>query len=235
MQIIRSIFFSFFFYSGIIIICIVALPSLFMPSKVAIFFGRILGHYIVLILRIFLNSKVVYHGTENLKKFDKFFLASAHQSILETFILQVPIDGPIFILKNELLKIPIFGSYLKKIGSISIIRDTITKENLDFNEKLNQTLKNLHRPLLIFPQGTRVKFDEKIPFKKGVGRIYQTLNLPCVPVALNSGQIWPKNSFLKNSTDMHISFLDPIIPGKSKDEFLNELEIKIYKEVDKLI
>ena len=89
--------------------------------------------------------------------------------------------------------------------------------------------------MLIFPQGTRVKFDEKIPFKKGVGRIYQTLNLPCVPVALNSGQIWPKNSFLKNSTDMHISFLDPIIPGKSKDEFLNELEIKIYKEVDKLI
>ena len=90
------------------------------------------------------------------------------------------------------------------------------------------------RPILIFPQGTRVKFGEKIPFKKGVGRIYESLELPCVPVALNSGKIWPKNSFMKYKGNIHISFLNPIMPGKDKSEFLKEIEDKIYLEIEKL-
>ena len=89
------------------------------------------------------------------------------------------------------------------------------------------------RPLLIFPQGTRVKLDEHPPFKKGVGRIYNALNLPCIPVALNTGKVWPKNSFMKYSGDMHISFLEPIMPGKEKDEFTKEIENKIYNEIKK--
>ena len=91
------------------------------------------------------------------------------------------------------------------------------------------------RPLLIFPQGTRVKFGERLPFKKGAGRIYESLNLPCVPVALNTGKVWPKNSFLKHNHDITISFLEPIEPGKDKNVFLNELETKIYSSIDNLI
>ena len=104
-----------------------------------------------------------------------------------------------------------FGWYLRKIGSIAIIRETTTKENLNFFDKIKERLEENKRPLLIFPQGTRVKLDEQPPFKKGVGRIYKALNLPCIPVALNTGQVWPKNSFMKFSGDIHISFLDPIM------------------------
>ena len=220
MQFLRSLVFNIFLYIGLVFIFILAVPTLFLPSKFTLFFGRLSANYIVFIMRLILNTKVFFHGIENLKKTEKFFVASAHQSMFETFVLQIPLDGPIFILKKELLRIPLFGSYLRKIGAIEIIRETTTKENLNFLDKVKNKINNEKRPLLIFPQGTRVKPNEQVPFKKGVGRIYDKLNLPCVPVALDSGKVWPKNSFIKYPGNINVSFLEPIMPGKNKDEFI---------------
>ncbi len=233
MQFIRSLIFNFFLYLGIILVLISAIPTLLLPAKLALYCGKFLAYYIILILRIFLNTKVIFHGLGNLKKVEKFFIASAHQSMFETFVFQAPLNFPIFILKKELLKVPLFGWYLKKIGSIEIIREKITKKNLNFFDKIKKSINENNRPLLIFPQGTRIKFNEIVPFKKGVGRIYDSLGLHCIPVALNSGKIWPKNSFLKYSGDIHISFLEPIKPGIEKNAFIKILEEKIYSEMKK--
>ena len=233
MLFIRSLIFNIFLYVGLILIFILAIPTLILPSKFTIFFGRVSAKYLVFILKIILNTKVIFHGVENLKKVDNFFVASAHQSMFETFALQIPLDGPIFILKKELLNIPLFGWYLRKIGSIAIVRDTTTRENLNFFDKVRERIEKSKRPLLIFPQGTRVKLGEQPPFKKGVGRIYKALNLPCIPVALNTGKVWPKNSFLKYPGDIHISFLEPIMSGKNNEEFVKDIENKIYTEIKK--
>ena len=233
MQLIRSLLFNIFLYLGIVIVFILALPTLFLPNRIVLYFGKFLALYIIVILRIFLNTKVIFHGIDNLKKERKFFIASAHQSMFETFVLQAPIDFPIFILKKELLRIPLFGWYLKKIGSIEIIRNTTTKENLSFFDKVKESINESNRPLLIFPQGTRVKFDDRVPFKKGVGRIYESLNIPCVPVSLDSGKVWPKNSFMKYPGNINISFLEPINPGLEKNIFTKTLEDKIYSEMEK--
>ena len=213
---------------------ILAMPTLILPSKATLICGKILAHIIIFLLRFILGVRVSFSGIENLKKNEKFFIASAHQSLLETFILQAPLQYPIFILKKELLKIPLFGWYLKKIGSIDIVRDTTTKDNLNFFDKVKSNIETSKRPLLIFPQGTRVKIGDRLPFKKGVGRIYEVLNLPCIPVALNTGKVWPKNSFLKYNHDIKISFLEPIEPGKDKNIFIKDLETIIYSSVDKL-
>jgi 1-acyl-sn-glycerol-3-phosphate acyltransferase len=233
MQFIKSLFFNIFLYMGIILVFILAVPTLILPAKLTLYCGKFLAYYIILILRLFLNTKVFFHGLENLKKVEKFFIASAHQSMFETFVLQAPLKFPIFILKKELLKIPLFGWYLKKIGSIEIIRELTTKKNLNFIDKIKNTIQNHNRPLLIFPQGTRVQFNDRSPFKKGVGRIYDSLKIPCIPVALNSGKIWPKNSFMKYPGNIHISFLEPIKPGLEKTIFLKVLEEKIYSETKK--
>ena len=233
MQFLKSLVFNILLYTGLIFIFILAIPTLFLPSKFTLFFGRVSARYIVILMRLVLNTKVNFHGVENLKKAEKFFVASAHQSMFETFVLQIHLDGPIFILKKELLKIPLFGWYLRKIGAIEIIRETTTKENLDFFDKVKNKINNENRPLLIFPQGTRVKPYEQVPFKKGVGRIYDKLNLPCVPVALDSGKVWPKNSFIKYPGNINVSFLEPVMPGKNKDEFIKEIENKIYSEIKK--
>ena len=235
MQFFKSLIFNIFLYAGLIAIFILAIPTLLLPSQFTLFFGKLSAKYMVFLLKIILGTKVTFHGLENLKKVDRFFVASAHQSMFETFALQIPLDSPIFILKKELLKIPLFGQYLKKIGSVEITRETTTKENLNFFDKIKKGNEEQKRPLLIFPQGTRVKFDEQPPFKKGVGRIYNSLNLPCIPVALNTGKVWPKNSFMKYSGDIHISFMEPIMPGKEKNDFVNEIEEKIYSEIKKFI
>ena len=234
MQFIRSLLFTILFYATLILVFILAIPTLILPSKATLICGKMLAYIIIFLLRFILRVKVSFSGIENLKKNEKFFVASAHQSLLETFILQAPLQYPIFILKKELLKIPLFGWYLKKIGSIDIVRDTTTKDNLNFFEKVKSNIETSKRPLLIFPQGTRVKIGERLSFKKGVGRIYEALNLPCIPVALNTGKVWPKNSFLKYNNDIKISFLEPIEPGKDKNVFIKDLETVIYSSIDKL-
>ena len=231
MSILRSLIFNFFIYAGITVVFLIALPALFLPTKITLLFGKFLGHYVVFVVRIFLNTKVEFKGMENIPKTEKYFVASAHQSMFETFALQSVLDYPVFILKKELLKIPLFGLYLKKIKSIEIVRDTTTKDNLNFFDKVASIIKNEKRPLLIFPQGTRVKVSDKVPFKKGVGRIYEALNIPCVPVALNSGKVWPKHGIIKYPGKITISFLKPIKPGLNRDDFIKILEIKIYDEI----
>ena len=228
----RSLFFNIFLYLGIALASLVASLFLFFKDQYVLFLGRFLSHYVIWILKIFLNTKIEFKGLENLKKHEKFFVASAHQSMFETFALQIVINGPIFILKKELTKIPFFGWGLKKIGAIVIVRNTVTKENLNFFDRVKESVNKSNRPLLIFPQGTRIKYKEKVPFKKGVGRIYQTLEIPCVPVALNSGKVWPKNSFNKYPGKITISFLNPISPGLEKEKFIERLQTDFYKEID---
>ena len=231
MLLIRSLLFNFFLYVGIIFVFVIAIPALFLPTKITLLFGKFLGHYVVFIVKIFLSTKVEFKGIENIPKNEKYFVASAHQSMFETFALQSVLDYPVFILKKELLKIPLFGQYLKKIKSIEIVRDTTTKANLNFFDKVANIIKNEKRPLLIFPQGTRIKVDERVPFKKGVGRIYEALNISCVPVALNSGKVWPKHGVIKHPGKITVSFLKPIEPGLNRDEFIRNLEVKIYDEI----
>ena len=231
---IRNILFTVFFFIGIIFISILFLPALIMPQKVTLIGGKIMGQWTKFCLKIFLLVKINIIGKENIITNERFFIACSHQSMFETFFLQTIFNCPIFILKKELLKIPIFGTYLKKIGSISINRNKTTKDNLGFFDEIIKAVTNSKRPLLIFPQGTRVLPEERPKFKKGTGRIYETLKIKCQPVAINSGHVWPKNKPLSNNKTITISILNPIGPGLNKEEFLNLLENNIYSELDKI-
>jgi len=231
---IRNFLFSIFFFSGIILICIIFLPSLFLPQNIVLFGGKIMGHWSAICLRFFLSTKIIIKGKENIIKNEKFFIASSHQSMFETFFLQTIFNSPVFILKKELLKIPIFGWYLKKIGSIYIDRNKVTKENLGFFDQISYLIRSSNRPLIIFPQGTRLTSEDRTPFKKGAGRIYDELKIKCQPVAINSGNVWPKKGKLKPHKNLTISILKPIESGLNKDIFLQNLQDNIYFELDSL-
>ena len=229
---IRKFLFLFFFFVGITAISILFLPSLLMPSNIVLFGGKLMGYWSGICLRIFLSTKIIIKGKEKIIKNEKFFIASSHQSMFETFYLQTIYNSPIFILKNELLKIPIFGWYLKKIGSISVSRNKITRDNLGFIDKIKNSVQNSNRPILIFPQSTRVLPDDRVPFKKGVGRIYKELGIKCQPVAINSGRVWQKNNILNANKSITISILDPIDSGMEPDNFISLIEKNIYSELD---
>ena len=229
---IRNFLFSFSFFSGIIFISIIFLPSLLLPQKITLFGGKLMGYWSQYCLKIILSTKIVIKGKDNMINDEKFFIASSHQSMFETFFLQTIFNSPVFILKNELMRIPVFGWYLKKIGSISIKRDKITRDNLDFFEGISETTQNSKRPIIIFPQATRVLPEDRPPFKKGASRIYEKLNILCQPVAINSGYVWPKKGIKKTNKIITISILKPIVPGLQKEEFLQVLQKKIYEELD---
>ena len=231
---IRNFLFSLFFFVGIIFISLIFIPALFLPKKIVLFGGKIMGYWASFCLQAFLSTKIIIQGKENIINDKKFFIAASHQSIFETFFLQTIFNSPVFILKKELLMVPIFGWYLKKIGSISIKRNKVSKENLGFFGDISKQINSSNRPLIIFPQGTRLLPEDRTSFKKGSGRIYEELKIPCQPIAINSGNTWPKYGSKKINTTLTVSILKPIEPGLEKKIFLKKLENVIYSELDML-
>ena len=191
-----------------------------------------MGYWASFCLKFFLSTRLVVRGRENIINNKKFFIAASHQSMFETFFLQTIFNSPIFILKKELLMIPIFGWYLKKIGSISIKRNKISKDNLSFFEDILKSINKSDRPLIIFLQGTRLLPEDRTSFKKGVSRIYEELKIPCQPIAINSGFTWPKHGPKKINTTLIISILQEIESGQNKELFLKNLQDAIYAELD---
>ena len=231
---IRNFIFSIFFFSGIIIISLFFLPTFFLPQKIVLFGGKLMGYWTSICLKFFLSTKIIIKGKENIINNEKFFIAASHQSMFETFYLQTIFNSPVFILKKELLLIPIFGWYLKKIGSISIKRNKVTKDNLGFFEDISKIIKDSNRRLIIFPQGTRVLPEERPSFKKGASRIYEELKISCLPVAINSGYVWPKKGQKNCNKVITISILKPIKAGLTKEEFIKILENSVYEELNQL-
>ena len=230
----RNLLFSIIFFSGIIFISIIFLPALILPQGFVLTGGKLRGYWTGLCVRIILSVKIEVIGKDNIITDKKFFIAASHQSIFETFYLQTIFNAPVFILKRELMLIPIFGWYLKKIGSISIKRSKVTKDNLSFFSDISKTINNTNRPIIIFPQGTRVKPDERPPFKKGATRIYEELKISCQPVAINSGYIWPKKGLKRSNKKITVSILPLLDYGMNKNEFAASLEKKIYSELDRI-
>ena len=231
---IKNFLFLIFFFLGIFLISIIFIPSFFLPQKIVLFGGRIMGHWSAICLRLFLSTTIIIKGKENIITNSKFFIASSHQSMFETFFLQTIFNSPVFILKKELLKIPLFGWYLRKIGSIYITRNKITKDNLQFFDQIHNLINKSDRPLIIFPQGTRLNSEDRQPFKKGAGRIYDELKIMCQPIAINSGYVWPKKGLLNSNLKLTISILKPIHSGMEKENFLKTLQKNIYSELDNL-
>ena len=230
----RNIFFLFVFYFGLIFLLILFTPTLLLTRNLVILGGRILGYWTGFCLKLIMSTKIEIKGSDNLITNEKYFVVSSHQSIFETFFLQTIFDNSVFILKKELTKIPLFGWYLKKMGCISINRNRISKDNLNFSEQVKKILQDDRRTLIIFPQGTRKSFDDRSRFNNGFSRIYNDLKFSCLPVAINSGKVWPRNGRLKPNQTITISILNLFSNGLEKNELASKVEKSIYDELNNI-
>ena len=120
------------------------------------------------------------------------------------------------------------------MGCISIDRNKISKENLNFSEEVSKVIKNSNKTLIIFPQGTRKDIDNRSTFKKGFARIYNDHKIACLPVAINSGKVWPKNGRLISNQHITVSILNILPPGDEQNEFASKVEKIIYNELNKI-
>ncbi len=161
-------------------------------------------------------------------------IAAKHQSAWETFKLHMLFGDPAIVLKKELLNIPIWGWYLRKSGMIPIDRAGRANALSGMMVAAHKAVEN-KRKIVIFPQGTRVAPGVAKPYRSGVAALYQELNLPIVPMALNSGVLWPKNGFIKKAGTITVEFLPPIPPGLKRGEMMERLKENLEAASDKLL
>jgi 1-acyl-sn-glycerol-3-phosphate acyltransferase len=169
------------------------------------------------------------------EKYGCFLAISKHQSIIETFLYPMIFEKyPVFIHKKELLYVPLFGLYMHKMGMISIDRSS-GKKALDKILVQAKIRKSENRPIIIFPEGTRAKPGAKPKYKSGFYQMYKELNLPILPMALNSGLFWPKGAKVIKPGVMEVCLLPEIETGLDKKELMEIIEHKIEKETNRLI
>ena len=214
--------FLILFYLSTALVLIISLLGLPFKYKNFRLFVLFFSKNMQWVLRIFnIKIRVINPNLANLKGC---LFASKHQSMFETIYFNQLFYNPAYILKKELLSIPLFGTYLKKLGMIAIDRSQGIQSLRLVNE---QTAKYIEkRPVIIFPEGTRTTYKEQPDLKPGIFSMYKSLNKPVVPISLNSGYCWPKNDKIK-SGEILIEFKEPIQPGLSKKEFLDQLKSAI--------
>ena len=161
-------------------------------------------------------------------------IGAKHQSAWETCKLHLLFGDPVILLKKELTSVPIWGWYAHASGTIPIDRKSGVKALLTM-KKAAQTAKAANKKIVIFPEGTRVPPGERRAYKSGIAVLYEELQLPIVPMALNSGLFWPKRSWLRKSGTITIEFLPPIPPGQSRADMMRELQDKLESATDRLI
>ena len=211
----RSILFNIAFYGFSTLYCLLIIPFVIFPRPVILMISRLYVGTVYQLEKYILGLDYEVRGLEYLPEKGPYLVAAKHQSAYETMKLQALFGDPAIILKKELLRIPIWGWFLARHDIIAIDRKN-REEAMSSVVDGALRMKNQGRPLVIFPQGTRVRVDATAKdkhYKGGIIKMYKATNLPIIPMALNSGLFWGRNAFLKRPGTVIFEFLPPIEPG----------------------
>jgi 1-acyl-sn-glycerol-3-phosphate acyltransferase len=233
MLLVRSLLFNVAFYLNLLLWMLVFLPTLLMPRKVLLRAAQGWGASSVWLLRVLVGMRIEIRGRERIPP-GGLLVAAKHQSVLETFALLPLFEDPAFILKRELLWIPLFGWLAWKAGMVPINRSGGTPALAAMNRRARAEIA-AGRQILIFPEGTRRAAGAPPAYKFGVAHLYRAFGVPCLPVALNSGLYWPRRQFIRRPGTVIIEILDPIPPGLQRDAFLRELQGRLEGASSRLL
>jgi 1-acyl-sn-glycerol-3-phosphate acyltransferase len=231
--IVRSILYNLAFYLNLGVLLLGALLTLLMPRRAVLRMATLWGRISVWLLRVICGTKVEYRGLEKLPK-GPLIIAAKHQSTWETFALLWLFEDFTFIVKRELMWIPIFGWLMVKGGMVPVDRGGGSRALAAMTANAKEKIQG-GRQLIIFPEGTRRPAGAEPRYKFGVAHLYAELGVPCVPVALNSGLFWPRRRFLRYPGTIVVEFLDPIPPGLDKNTFAARLQNDIETATTRLI
>lgn len=219
----RSYIFNVFFYGWTTVLCIVAIPLLLAPPRYCRALGRFWVRTTFALLAAIVGLRYRVEGQQNIPDGPAIF-ASKHQSAWDTFAFPVILPHPVYVLKQELVRIPIWGWLLNRSGVIPVDR---AAGPAALRNMVNRAREVLPRPIVIFPEGTRAAPGESLRYHAGVAALYRNLAVPVVPVALNSGCYWPRRSRPRRGGTITVEFLPPIEPGLDRSTFMTELKTRI--------
>lgn len=232
---IRAIFLTIVLYPSLVLWMLVALPILAMPRQMMTGLARAWSRYFLLLCRVIAGIRIDIRGVENLPQ-GPYLVASKHQSIWETFALLHLFPDPCFILKQELSFIPLFGWYIQKMRNVPIDRKggsrTLTKLIRVAHAEIR---RDAGRQIVLFPEGTRRPPGAEPAYRFGIAALYSGLDVPCVPIGLNSGVYWPRRSLKLKRGTIVIDILPAIQPGLPRDEFFTRLQHDIETSSNRLL
>ncbi|MEA3158914.1 MAG: 1-acyl-sn-glycerol-3-phosphate acyltransferase [Gammaproteobacteria bacterium] len=221
----RSLLFSILFYVFFAVSAVAATAiSLISPRSLPPF-ARLWSRTWLAMYRTICGVTYEVRGTENIPH-GGCLLAVKHQSVWDTCALFAIFDRPVFVLKSELMFIPFFGWALARLGCIPVKRGT-GKSALDNMVRGTRVALSQNKQVVIFPEGTRTMIGQAPNYKSGISHLYTALEVTCIPVALNSGALWPRRSFLRPPGIISIEVLAPIPPGLDRKEMFDLLVSKI--------
>jgi 1-acyl-sn-glycerol-3-phosphate acyltransferase len=229
----RSLIYNVVFYLNLAFWVLLGIPTYVMPRWGIVWIATNWGKTSIWWMRIICNTRVEYRGVEKIPN-GPLIVASKHQSTWETYALLQFFDQPLYILKRELLWLPLFGWYLSKAGMIGVQRKAGGRTLIDITKRAAAEIRR-GRQLLIYPEGTRRAVGAPPDYKNGVSLIYSEAGVPCIPVALNSGLFWPRRTFMRYPGTLVIEFLDPIPPGLKRQEFNERMQTAIEEATDRIV
>ena len=230
---VRSLLFNVLFYVNIIVRMTVALPTILLPRRYLLGVLRRYSRSSLWLLRVTCGVTVEWRGREKIPE-GACIVACKHQSFWETFALFEVLRDPTYVLKRELMWLPLFGWLARKARMIPIDRGARVTSLARMTAATRREIADA-RQIVIFPEGTRQAPGASPRYMPGVAYLYSEIGLPCVPVALNSGLFWPRRSLLRFPGTVLVEVLDPIPPGLDKRAFLAQLRSVIEEATTRLV
>lgn len=235
MLVLRSLLFNVLFYVNLALwLVFAAMPAMLLPRRALLAVTVGWAHTALWLMRVVAGTDYEITGREHIPE-GGLIVAAKHQSFWETFVMMMLFKDPIFILKRELIWVPFFGWCLSKFKMIPVDRGGRARALAQVTRRAKTELRDNHRQLLIFPEGTRRPAGAPPDYKFGVAHLYAELKLPCLPVALNSGLYWPRRKFLRRPGTIRLEILPPIQPGLDKATFHALLKEQIETASDRLL
>ncbi|MDX1424944.1 MAG: lysophospholipid acyltransferase family protein [Kiloniellales bacterium] len=225
MTVLRALVFNVVFFCSGAVFLTLALPALLMPRGATIRVGTLWFGFVLGALRVICGVSHEIRGRENLPP-APCIVAAKHQSAWDTFAFLTFLDDAAYVIKRELLRIPVYGWLMSKAAMVPVDRAAGAKALRDMVRAARARIAE-GRNIVIFPEGTRTAPGQRRRYHPGVAALYSQLSLPVVPVALNSGLYWPRRSFVKRPGRIVVELLPPIPPGLSRGDFMARLESSI--------
>jgi 1-acyl-sn-glycerol-3-phosphate acyltransferase len=219
-------------YATLAVLALAATPTLLMPPSATLAFVRAWMKLVLWGLRRIMGVRVEIRGLEHLPR-RPVLVAGKHQSMLDTIAPFVALGTPVYVLKQELIRLPVYGALAAHSGMIAVDRDAHARALKQMVADGRRAL-DAGRHIVIFPEGTRRRPGAAADYKPGVAALYRDLVVPCVPLATNSGEHWPAHGHAYTPGVVVFEFLEPIPAGLKRGEFMRELETRLEAATNRL-
>jgi 1-acyl-sn-glycerol-3-phosphate acyltransferase len=230
MSLLRSALFNVFFFAATFVLTLFGTAVRYAAPERPLDVARLWARVVVGGVRVICGIRLEVLGREHLREGGAMLIASAHQSAFDTFVWLVLVPRCCYVLKQELLRIPLFGPLVRSTGMIAVDRTGGAAALRGLLRDAERAVRE-GRQIVIFPEGTRAEPGAPLPLQPGIVALAARTALPVVPVVTDSGQCWGRRAFRKRAGTIHIRVLEPIPAGIGRNQLMQRLESALRNEV----